>query len=1170
MYKKNIDNKMENEYENLRPDDTIDRESFDALEYAFSNKNITNIAITGNYSSGKSSIIESFINKNFSSKKKIFTLSLAMLSDENKEYDAKEIEKSMIEQLYYSNLVKLRNIEKRFFVCLAILSSTFIFDMLFIFLLPKFNFVMQIDRYIRFGLYCTFIILMSFFMYKLISVIQNCNKVSITAPNIEIDIKNEEKDSNIINKELGLIQKIINNIGIKYIIFEDLDRFNKSIIFDHLRELNIILNNQQKNKIFNKSKIKFIYLIKDDVFKDENRTKFFDFIYPVIPYVTYGTSGEELNKLIKKYGLQEELDERYILDICLFINDFRILKNLLNEYRIYKKDLKIDKLGGKELFSILLYKNIFAEDFVKLQMQEGNLYNQLIIIEEYKKLEIENLENEIIELENQTKLAKQYKIDDENVIEKVWNEIINQIKDYKKIVRFENQHRRYDVKKYDFNKIKEQIELKILLDEKTKILYYNDEGNLVKEDLIIMLERNADTSIIIKVYEEEISRLICYNNSEITTKKAMIIALKRKRNMYDMLNIDELIYFNEKNKKNELVRYLIIHECINSNYEFYIKQFHQGSISKNDAEYLTALKIYKELEYDYKLDNVQNVLKRLNENDFNNRAIVNIDILKGLIQSKSEYYINQICDYFYRWPKLVRFLSYILEYYSEEQQDYFFSIYVKRNDFWTNLSYQLDKNIAEISRILERAFLNLKKDDISDIEIDSDLCNFITNNNLMISNAKYSEVIKSLNVKYKDITLEEFDDDIRNTCIENDCFEINVKNIKYILENRFKVKQNQIETRNFSNICQIKILEKYIKEHIDVYLSNVYFQLENDKRLFENDEKDILYLLNNQIISSQDKEKILKSEKVNIQNLDSVMNIEIKTLLLKNNKNIPNWSDIIKYFNYKKKVDDALIKFINTNNDVLLKRSSEFKECKRNSKFNIEMYKCSNLNNDIYELIVSNTNLILDFSYVKNISKEKIKILIKNNKILVKPENYPNFKKAFGNDLLFLYNKNNINSINGIYINLVKYTLDELNLMLKDEEISKEVEKDLLTDNIHIDLQNSSKKSINLFIDYILSKKINVNFDTADINYLFENISNRKRDELFYHYIDKLEKEEIINIINLYLPQYNSLVSEKKEIYDYTEKLILLIQILIHKGIKIKYKIFDNKILVNNNIESLL
>lgn len=70
--KKIIDDKIEYEYESLNPDNTIDRKSFDALEYTFLNKNITNIAITGNYSSGKSSIIESFIDKNFCFKKKIF------------------------------------------------------------------------------------------------------------------------------------------------------------------------------------------------------------------------------------------------------------------------------------------------------------------------------------------------------------------------------------------------------------------------------------------------------------------------------------------------------------------------------------------------------------------------------------------------------------------------------------------------------------------------------------------------------------------------------------------------------------------------------------------------------------------------------------------------------------------------------------------------------------------------------------------------------------------------------------------------------------------------------------------------------------------------------------------------------------------------------------------
>ena len=56
--------------------------------------------------------------------------------------------------------------------------------------------------------------------------------------------------------------------------------FKSTTIFSKLRELNHILNNNSNKK--NKS-IKFIYMIRDDIFSKYERTKFFDFIVPIVP-----------------------------------------------------------------------------------------------------------------------------------------------------------------------------------------------------------------------------------------------------------------------------------------------------------------------------------------------------------------------------------------------------------------------------------------------------------------------------------------------------------------------------------------------------------------------------------------------------------------------------------------------------------------------------------------------------------------------------------------------------------------------------------------------------------------------------------------------------------------------------------------------------------------------
>ena len=54
-------------------------------------------------------------------------------------------------------------------------------------------------------------------------------------------------------------------------------------IFVHLRELNNLLNNDDSIK---RKPIVFVYAVRDDIFSKEDRTKFFDFIIPIIPDIT--------------------------------------------------------------------------------------------------------------------------------------------------------------------------------------------------------------------------------------------------------------------------------------------------------------------------------------------------------------------------------------------------------------------------------------------------------------------------------------------------------------------------------------------------------------------------------------------------------------------------------------------------------------------------------------------------------------------------------------------------------------------------------------------------------------------------------------------------------------------------------------------------------------------
>ena len=136
----------------------------------------------------------------------------------------------------------------------------------------------------------------------------------------EIQIKDE---NSIFNQHLDEILYFFQCTKYNTVIIEDLDRFNTSDIFLKLRELNFLLN--QSNII--EREIKFVYAIKDDMFNDASRTKFFDYITTVIPVISPYNSKDVLRKALLELGHSDnEIDDATIREVAFFIDDMRLLQ----------------------------------------------------------------------------------------------------------------------------------------------------------------------------------------------------------------------------------------------------------------------------------------------------------------------------------------------------------------------------------------------------------------------------------------------------------------------------------------------------------------------------------------------------------------------------------------------------------------------------------------------------------------------------------------------------------------------------------------------------------------------------------------------------------------------------------------------------------------------------
>lgn len=199
----------------------------------------------------------------------------------------------------------------------------------------------------------------------------------------------------------------------RIVVFEDIDRFSNWEIFEELRELNTLLNNaeqlQDRKSKSHDNKIVFIYAMKDSIFESQavadidevtkytqdraiqevqraNRTKFFDVIIPVVPFVTHRSARDLMRKELD--GISPAVSDKLIDHVAKYIPDFRLLRSVCNEYMIYAQFILGDdelKLDPDKLFALMLYKSVHLKDFERIHLGQSKLdevYRMSVLITE--------------------------------------------------------------------------------------------------------------------------------------------------------------------------------------------------------------------------------------------------------------------------------------------------------------------------------------------------------------------------------------------------------------------------------------------------------------------------------------------------------------------------------------------------------------------------------------------------------------------------------------------------------------------------------------------------------------------------------------------------------------------------------------------------------------------
>ena len=673
------------EYRDLTPIDSIENgdEYIEALNWAFQNKKVKNIALTGPYGAGKSSIIETFLRKNDEDKSAFnkirssaLKISMAtflkgnIATDDPKkkiQVDADEVEKGILKQLFYkvepdripqSRYRKLHPIKKLktfLYVLAAMLVILFFMEAMTPTTCDKF---MQVIESVVSSILPNpfFTKTAAVLLFALFAWIITClyrmaiSKFRVKEIKLPIDttVQNgvEEVDS-VFNRNLDEIMYFFEETGYKTVFFEDLDRLDDPKIFVHLRELNNLLNNDDAIKA---KPIVFVYAVRDDIFSKEDRTKFFDFIIPVIPVINSTNSGEILLQRLqeaKENGIEHDVSQGCVLDISPFISDMRILQNIYNEFVIYKRTLRMGQelsLSDEQMLAMLVFKNLYPSDFADIQNEKGILKKAFI-----------DKSNFIV----RSKQSIQEKIDNNSsVIQRAQNDTCKSIRELKyamlgTLMDGPYKFNEFDARNWSTPDLKtatfmmDDYDMTQLIQLGYKHIRflnqdgYSDDREFAPADLAVYVER---WKAIKEVGEKRLENL-----------QAELEKLRERQHKLSGMSIVELLkvypaneVFSENVKANKLLVFLLRRGYIDEKYASYINYFKGTSITKDDMNFILAVKNQTPLDFDYHLTKIPMVVERLQEYEFEQKAIYNFDLLEDLLgeenSEKLMAFIQQLAD----------------------------------------------------------------------------------------------------------------------------------------------------------------------------------------------------------------------------------------------------------------------------------------------------------------------------------------------------------------------------------------------------------------------------------------------------------------------------------------------------------------------------------------------
>lgn len=884
----------------------------------------TNIALTGPYGSGKSSILITL--KEDYPRYHYLNISLATLKPfDEKEHNGDDkpsklnldrlIEYSILQQLIYKEkqdalpnsrfkrifqLPKKKVVWATVAVILAFLALIILFEpvgLQVVWLCKLFG-----KEWMNIAGDTLSILYLLFFAYKAISLIipavsnSRLNKLNLKDGEIEI-----VENTSIFNKHLDEILYFFEQTDYDVVMLEDLDRFETSDIFLKLRELNLLLN---ESKVVGR-KIFFVYAVRDDMFQDAERVKCFDYISTVIPVINRSNAKSQLKDALQARGVTE-ISDTHLSELGFFLHDMRLLKNIANEYVQYRNKLE-KSISCEKLLGMIVYKNYHPKDFADLHDCKGVVYSLINLKEDFVSDRIAALE-----ADNERKRELQEKYQKERHLKESELRLIY-LEEYRARLNYSLQNWKVGDSSYStkdiaandklFEKLIGNNNLKYTYTERD---YYNGiqikqaSSNIAFTDV----EKSVDPD---NTYHERLNAL--RTRFEELEKAEYVDIRKEDIRSQTLSQLMGSIEYDSNEKYTalkvpKLIEYLVVKGYLDENYYDYISYFYDNFVDAHDWDFVLDLKLGKTHPYDYHINNVESCLEEIPNPVYRKNAILNFDLLDYLAQNQTDRRNIARLLVILRTAVEGKKYDFLAEYFQKGkcQSIVFEQLYKQHKNLWK--AFEVNDDEKQSLKLSWFKYAEKEQSSEASQKWLSKHFAFLTDHLLDIGENDWVELIDGGNYEFEDLAGS--NEKILKAIAETGSYTLTKQNVIVLVSCLLDMSLDSVSYRLVTETECNEMIER-VEEYLGVCLKNVFSAPESEK---EGEETIIGILLSPK--ATEDEKITYLQKQQNKIGLDALEQKEEKMLALKCDVIEPTWANIIHYLNNVsgQVTDEVLVAFV--------------------------------------------------------------------------------------------------------------------------------------------------------------------------------------------------------------------------------------------------------------------